>query len=138
MAITLGLILFALLCAWLISFTSESKLKKSLEKTVDISLYQSQFRCVGIIPGESCCGAAMERSGELILLKDAPSLPLKGCNVEQCNCKFAHQEDRCTGQERRIKEETRRKPIYGDKRLVKDRRKASIKEYLLPNYRQYY
>ena len=43
----------------------------------------------------------MDMSGRRFLATAAPKLPLPECNVLDCNCRFAHHEDRRTHKDRR-------------------------------------
>jgi len=58
------------------------------------------FHAVSVIPGPSCCAAAKAIEGRRFLSKDAPVLPLKGCDRSQCACHYQHHQDRRTGPRR--------------------------------------
>lgn len=133
----LALLLFAI-CFWLVSKLSDAKLKKTLQKESDLSLFAPQFQCVVFNAGENACKTATAYQTKPILLSNAPELPLKGCNVESCTCGLLQHDDRRTGADRRDKEllDKRRRSAYANKRLLKDRRRASIREFLLPQYRK--
>jgi hypothetical protein len=136
--IAIAIILLAL-CFWLISIISESRLKKTLKKTEDFSLYESQFRCVVFSAGDNACRNAQQYHTKPILLSNAPKLPLQGCGAENCTCNLLQHEDRRMGEDRRDTEalDKERKSVYANKRLLKDRRRASIQEFLLPQYRTF-
>ena len=132
-------IILLVLCFWLVSKLSEASLKKTLQKESDESLFTSQFKCVVFSCGDNPCKSALAYQTKPILLGKAPELPLKGCNAESCACKLLQHEDRRTGNDRRDLEvlDKRRRSAYANKRLLKDRRRASIQEFLLPKYRSF-
>ncbi len=134
--IVMAIILFAL-CFWLVASTSDARLKKTIAKESDESLYESQFKCVAFVAGNSACNKALKFETKPILIENAPKLPLQGCTAAQCECSLLQHDDRRSGTDRRDNEvlDKRRKSVYANKRLVKDRRRASIKEFLLPKYR---
>jgi hypothetical protein len=136
-SIIIAALILAALCVWYISHRSEAKLKKSIEKESDATLFLPQFRCVVISPCDNSCKTALEYRTKPILINNVPALPLIGCNAKQCECSFLQYEDRRVGESRRNLEEVEKKRVYTNRRLFKDRRRASIKEFLLPQYRQF-
>src|SRR5688500_17639517 len=56
--IILAIILLAL-GFWLISLISEARLKNTIQKESDASLYESQFSCVIFSPGNHACKSAL-------------------------------------------------------------------------------
>jgi hypothetical protein len=138
---TLDLIAIAVillgLCFWLVASTSDARLKKTIAKESDESLYEPQFKCVVFVAGNSACNKALKYETKPILDKNAPKLPLLGCMAAKCECRLMQHDDRRSGTDRRDKEvlDKRRKSVYANKRLVSDRRRASIQEFLLPKYR---
>jgi hypothetical protein len=136
--LVIAIILLAL-CFWLVSAISEARLKKSIEKESDATLYLSQFRCVVFSAGNNSCRKALEYQTKPILLSNAPNLPLQGCSAVKCECSLLHHDDRRTGIDRRDLEvlDEKRRLAYANKRLLKDRRRASIQEFLLPKYRSF-
>ena len=132
-------IILLVLCFWLVSKLSEASLKKTLLKESDESLFTSPFKCVVFNAGDNSCKSALNYQTKPILLSKAPELPLKGCDAEKCTCALLQHEDRRTGNDRRDMEvlDKRRKSTYANKRLVKDRRRTSIKQFLLPKYRSF-
>ena len=48
-----------------------------------------------------CLHAAKAMTGRRFLATAAPHLPLADCNFPECQCKFAHYDDRRTGRDRR-------------------------------------
>jgi len=130
--------LFLVACFfWYASERSIAKLKKALEQDANNALFESPFKCVMIKLCTHPCKNAKELQTKSLLAKDAPTLPLLGCNAITCKCSFERHEDRRMGTDRRDKEDARRALIYINKRTLKDRRRASIQEFLLPKYRIY-
>jgi hypothetical protein len=74
---------------------------RSKNKAVDLLATTSKFHAVSIRPGLIACETAIAMQGQRFLSDAAPLLPLKGCNQPHCQCKFAHHNDRRTGDERR-------------------------------------
>ena len=140
---TLNLIIVAIfllaMCFWLVSLISDAGLKKTLQKESDESLFAPQYRCVVFSAGSHSCKSALAYQTKPILLSSAPELPLKGCNAEKCTCGLLQYDDRRTGNDRRDMEmlDKKRRSAYANKRLLKDRRRASIREFLLPKYRTF-
>ena len=132
-------IIFLVFCLWLVSKLSEARLKKVIAKESDQSLFNPQFRCVVFSAGDHSCKIALAFQTTPILLNSAPVLPLQGCNAENCTCSLLKYDDRRTGLERRDMEllDKKRKSVYANKRRLKDRRRASIREFLLPKYRYF-
>lgn len=58
------------------------------------------WHAVTIGAPESACAAAQAYKGKRFLSVDAPWLPLEGCDVKQCNCRYRHYDDR-RGESRR-------------------------------------
>jgi hypothetical protein len=136
--IIVAIILLAL-CFWLISLVSQARLKRTIQKESDASLYAPQFSCVIFSPGNHACKSALAYQTKPILVNNAPDLPLRGCNAEKCGCSLLQFDDRRTGNDRRDMEvlDEKRRLAYANKRILKDRRRASIREFLLPQYRSF-
>ncbi|MGQ0443365.1 MAG: hypothetical protein ACT4OH_07995 [Methylophilaceae bacterium] len=136
--IIVAIILFGL-CFWLVSLISEARLKKTIQKESDESLFSPQFTCVVFSAGNNACTSALAYQTKPILISSAPELPLLGCSAKNCSCSLVKYDDRRTGKDRRDMEilDKERKATYANKRLLKDRRRASIREFLLPKYRTF-
>lgn len=134
-----ALIFLFALCLWFISIRSEKNLKKTIEKESDNTLFQPQFRCVVFSAGSNACRKALEYQTKPILLSNAPALPLQGCYELECKCSLLEHDDRRISKDRRgsAEDNKNRRSAYANKRLLKDRRRASIKDYLLPQYRSF-
>lgn len=122
-------------CVWYVSERSATRLKKALDDNAAGPLFQSQFKCVVVNLCAHPCKKAREYQSKPILAKDAPSLPLQDCNAITCQCSFLRYDDRRMGTDRRDKQDEKWALIYANKRLLIDRRRASIQEFLLPKYR---
>lgn len=59
------------------------------------------FHAVSIIPGPRCCDAVRQMQGTRFLSKEAPRLPLPGCQSSACRCRYAHHADRREKSDRR-------------------------------------
>ncbi len=75
--------------------------KSSPSKPVDLLATTSKFHAVSIRTGLIACDAARALHGERFLSDAAPMIPLKGCDVDACQCRFVHHADRRSGEERR-------------------------------------
>ena len=61
----------------------------------------SQYHAVSIRVGNRACSSAKEMVGRRFLATAAPRLPLQGCDVLDCSCKFVHHKDRRANRDRR-------------------------------------
>lgn len=61
----------------------------------------TQFHAVSIKYSGKACTAAVEMSGRRFLATAAPKLPLPECDILECNCRFAHHDDRRSNKDRR-------------------------------------
>ena len=87
------------------AFKIKNWLRKSSAKTVQPNS-ASKFQAVAVSSGlEECCKDAKALSGKRFLMRNAPVLPLKGCNLPVCNCRYVKYEDR--------RQEPRRDSEYG-------------------------
>ena len=98
-----ALALIALLLIWLFIRRRQAKqleaaLKADRRKTVTKN---TAYHAVAIRVNGSCCDAARELQGHRFLSNEAPALPLPECTAADCNCRFAHYDDRRSGKDRR-------------------------------------
>ena len=100
MQLTLLSIALALLIVWLYlrrrGQQAEAPEITSLEDTGSTA-----YHAVSIRYDENACEAAKAMSGRRFLSSAAPRLPLPGCEVLECRCRFAHHKDRRSGKDRR-------------------------------------
>lgn len=61
----------------------------------------SKFHAVSLKPGSNACEEARAVEGKRYLANSAPRLPLPGCDVAACRCRFMHHSDRRGGDDRR-------------------------------------
>jgi hypothetical protein len=59
------------------------------------------YHAVSIVTCLHPCDTAKKAIGQRFLSKQAPRLPLPGCDAERCECKFRHHGDRRAGPRRR-------------------------------------
>ncbi|MBS1172727.1 MAG: hypothetical protein H6R12_1557 [Proteobacteria bacterium] len=76
----------------------------------------SPYHSVIVTAGHPSCEAAKQLGTLRFLAGQAPSLPLPGCGVRPCECRYSHYADRRTGLDRRV--EIGGKPPHG----LEDRR----------------
>ena len=55
---------------------------------------------VTIVPGAKACAAARKLEDKRFLSREAPKLPLRACDCPNCDCHYAHHDDRRTGPRR--------------------------------------
>lgn len=61
----------------------------------------AEYHAVSIKMSGQACKAAQDLTGRRFLSTAAPKLPLPGCDVLECNCRFVHHKDRRSGKDRR-------------------------------------
>lgn len=76
---------------------STSPLDQRLERRRD-----SPYHAVIVTAGHPSCEAAKQLGTLRFLTREAPSLPLTGCDVRPCECRYSHYADRRTGLDRRV------------------------------------
>lgn len=108
---------------------ARKKLKSELDSATT-QITKPAFRCVSIVTGENACKSVEALKNKRILVNYAPLVPLKSCDASQCDCHYKRFDDRRTGSDRRVEEDTKHALAYADKRHVQDRRSHSIKELL--------
>ena len=62
---------------------------------------KSDYHAVAIRYAAKACSAAKDLEGHRFLATAAPRLPLPGCDLDHCECRFQHYEDRRSGRDRR-------------------------------------
>jgi hypothetical protein len=78
---------------------------------------ENRFHAVSIRPGDNACLAALQFGNMRFLSAKAPSLPLPGCDVPTCGCRYAHHSDRRSGTDRRARFDwNREKDLSNDNR----------------------
>lgn len=87
-------ILLALTTGWLIIRIRRNKAETLAEKLPKPVNPKGVFHAVSLKYSENACTAAKEMTGRRFLSNAAPRLPLPGCDVLECRCKFTHHSDR--------------------------------------------
>jgi hypothetical protein len=54
----------------------------------------NKFHAVTVVRGRSACLGSAHLSGRRFLSEEAPPLPLPGCSVQPCRCRYMHHADR--------------------------------------------
>lgn len=52
------------------------------------------YHAVSIVPGQRACEVARQNTEARFLSSEAPVLPLAGCDVGRCTCRYQHHPDR--------------------------------------------
>jgi hypothetical protein len=52
------------------------------------------YHAVAIMPCPGACSAAKALSKQRFFSREAPQLPVKGCNQANCTCRYKHYDDR--------------------------------------------
>lgn len=60
----------------------------------DITPPASPYHSVTIIPDKNGCASARRQVNQRFLAREAPRLPLPGCDAVACQCRYAHFDDR--------------------------------------------
>lgn len=63
-----------------------------------------KHHAVSIAVGRATCRNVESLIGARFLAGEAPSLPLKGCNINECRCHYVHHADRRTDGDRRVRD----------------------------------
>jgi hypothetical protein len=90
------------------------------------------YRCVELRYRGDACDAVKRIGAKRFLPGEAPAIPVPGCDVAQCACRYVHHDDR--------RDEDRRHPFAqqasqpplsagGERRTKKDRRRSSKPAY---------
>lgn len=99
-AIAVAVVVFYLLVAKLLSRKPASARSARFAGTQG-ERADTRWRAVRIAPGLICCDAVSELSGQVFLSRLSPRLPMDGCTVTDCRCRYIHLEDRRSGGDRR-------------------------------------
>lgn len=60
------------------------------------------YHAVSIEPGARACAEARKTDGKRFLASTAPMLPLRGCSLSTCQCRYSHHNDRRSQRDRRV------------------------------------
>lgn len=85
------------------------------------------YSAVGIRPHLLACKAVQEYYGKRFLVGHAPMVPVAGCTIRSCPCRYEHFADRRTDDDRRAEFGIRNaRNIAGTERRRNDRRHAPL------------
>lgn len=93
-------VLLILTVAWLVVRIRRNKALDEIQSTSKAK-DTGKFHAVALKYSENACDAAKALTGRRFLSTAAPRLPLPDCDYPDCNCRFAHFNDRRTGHDRR-------------------------------------
>jgi hypothetical protein len=83
----------------------------------------ASYRAVEIRCPEDACEAAKAERGKRYLSKDAPTLPLSGCDKNgRCACRYRHHEDRRGKEDRRSEGPSLTGRVDKERRNMRNRR----------------
>ena len=99
--ITMLLILALLAAVWWLVRKRREAAAEDAQADVRRPAANAQFHAVSIRFSGRACDAAKEMTGRRFLATAAPNLPLPGCDVLDCGCRFTHHKDRRAGRDRR-------------------------------------
>jgi len=97
----LALILLLLIAIWILIRIRNSSKSDQPKSTVHAHKGNAVYHAVSIKHSGHACKAAEDMMGRRFLSTAAPKLPLPGCDVLDCSCRFIHHKDRRAGKERR-------------------------------------
>ncbi len=98
---TLLSILLVLTVAWLIVRIRRNKAEALAEQQPRVVDPKGAFHAVSLRYSHNACDEAKQMTGRRFLSNAAPKLPLPGCTVLQCRCKYIHHKDRRGASDRR-------------------------------------
>jgi hypothetical protein len=91
----IGLLIFVVLVLlFLRRGNKQTTAPKKVERRTTTSSDDTAFHAVSIKFLPKACDAAKELDGKRILSADAPHIPLPGCDIVDCQCRFVHYKDR--------------------------------------------
>ncbi|MDH3273834.1 MAG: hypothetical protein OEM64_12050 [Gammaproteobacteria bacterium] len=97
----LTLLLVLLVSIWVLIRIRKSSGTEQTKTTVKAHQGNAAYHAVSIKLSGHACKAAEDMMGRRFLSTAAPKLPLPGCDVLDCNCRFIHHKDRRAGKDRR-------------------------------------
>jgi len=65
---------------------------------------ESPYHAVSLAVGRDCCRQVEALIGTRFLAAEAPKLPLAGCDVRTCGCRYVHHVDRRVEADRRLRD----------------------------------
>jgi hypothetical protein len=83
------------------------------------------WHAVSIVPCREACAAGQLAVGARYLSREAPNLPLAGCNAALCECRYTHHDDRRHEFRRAADVWTAGRPWAGRERRARRGRRAT-------------
>lgn len=86
----------------------------------------ADYRAVEVRFQKNACDAVKRMAGKRYLGREAPEIPLPGCDAASCACRYVHHEDRREGDRRNpfpMQASLPPASAGGDRRTKKDRRR---------------
>lgn len=96
MKLIIGIALLIILIAAFYIRRSRPGHSSEEERTGQVNLVDNSdaYHAVSIQTGDHACKAARSIEGLRFLSREAPRIPLPGCDAIDCSCRFAHYDDR--------------------------------------------
>jgi hypothetical protein len=85
----------------------------------------SRWHAVSIARGTPSCAAAARLDGRRWLSAQAPQLPVEGCDVQHCDCRYRHHDDRRGKRRRQEDQGLSRRSLEGERRSDKRGRREN-------------
>ena len=97
-------------------------------RTRDPRLPIGNYRCVEIVFEDDACDQVKRFAGKRLLSGEASDIPVPGCGVAICSCRYVHHKDRRHGDRRNpYPLRAAGPPGSGDRRIKRDRRRPPKK-----------
>ena len=95
-------------------FRSRSNMKAKIRgDSVRHHVVSNPYHAVSVQSPLNTCDAAKELAGKRFLAAEAPPLPLKGCKLATCTCRYVHHDDRRKSLRRAADVTRRRNEFFG-------------------------
>lgn len=98
---TLAVILLLLLSIWWLLRKRRASQADAGSSVIRPRAKKTAYHAVSIKFPKDACNAARSMAGRRFLATAAPKLPLPDCDAANCQCRFAHHDDRRSGKDRR-------------------------------------
>lgn len=101
-----------------------SEARKSSPVETGKAVKKQAWHSVSIIRGRHACAAVVQLNAQKWLSAQAPQLPIKGCDAQQCECRYRHHADRRSADRRETDGMVSGPPKNGERRTGQiDRRR---------------
>jgi hypothetical protein len=97
---TLLVMAAALFVIWLF-LRRRAATRQQQQRPTETKVESTAYHAVSIKFGRDACAAAKASTGQRFLAREAPPLPLPGCDAHRCECHYRHHKDRRSGADRR-------------------------------------